>query len=146
MGTRSLTVFVDEHGKNEIAVLYRQYDGYPEGHGLELANFLNGFLIVNGMRGNEPEKFANGMECLAAQIISNFKTEPGNFYLYPADTRDCGEEFIYVVTGKVGGGPAVQTFDYEWSTDWNTKKPRLLFEGSAAEMIAWIAKTKTEEE
>lgn len=31
MGTRSLTVMKDTG--NEIAVLYRQFDGYPEGHG-----------------------------------------------------------------------------------------------------------------
>ena len=32
MGTRSLTVFSDTWEDEEIAVFYRQYDGYPEGH------------------------------------------------------------------------------------------------------------------
>ena len=47
MGTRSLTVFNDEDGK-EIAVMYRQFDGYPSGHGTELAEFLAGKKMVNG--------------------------------------------------------------------------------------------------
>ena len=39
MGTRSLTIF-SEDGGFEIGVLYRQMDGYPEGHGMELAKLL----------------------------------------------------------------------------------------------------------
>ena len=37
------------------------------------------------------------MGCLAAQIIAHFKNGIGGFYLYPAKTRDCGEEYIYTV-------------------------------------------------
>ncbi len=39
MGTRSLTILCGRDA--EIAVLYRQYDGYPEGHGRELAEILS---------------------------------------------------------------------------------------------------------
>lgn len=46
MGTRSITKFIEE-GK-EICGLYRQFDGYPEGHGKELAEFLQNMPIVNG--------------------------------------------------------------------------------------------------
>ena len=35
MGTRSLTV-IQSNGK-EFFNMYRQFDGYPEGHGMELA-------------------------------------------------------------------------------------------------------------
>lgn len=38
---------------------------------------------------------ANGMSCLAAQVIAHFKTEPGRFYVHPAGTRDVGESFVY---------------------------------------------------
>ena len=41
MGTRSLT-FVYE-GEKPIVNMYRQFDGYPSGHGAELAEFLNSF-------------------------------------------------------------------------------------------------------
>jgi hypothetical protein len=92
MGTRCLTVINDHYGK-EIAVLYRQFDGYPEGHGTELKAFLSGKRISNGIM---PGCF-NGMECLAASVVANFKTAPGGFYLYRADTRDIGEEFVYTI-------------------------------------------------
>ena len=96
MGTRSLTVFNDEGG-TEICVLYRQMDGYPTGHGTDLKGFLDGFEVVNGIGADLPEKCANGMGCLAAQVIAHFKQGIGNFYLHPAGTRDCGEEYIYTV-------------------------------------------------
>ena len=47
MGTRSLTHFVEEG--ETLATIYRQFDGYPEGHGIELLNFLRDMHIVNGM-------------------------------------------------------------------------------------------------
>jgi len=96
MGTRSLTIILDET-RNEICVLYRQYDGYPTGHGAELKEFLYGFTVVNGFGSNDPPKSANGMGCLAAQIVGHFKSGIGGFYLHQAGTRDCGEEYIYTV-------------------------------------------------
>ncbi len=103
MGTRCLTI-VEEVGGVEICVLYRQYDGYPTGHGAELKSFLEGMQLVNGLGLGDQNRMANGMDCLAAQLIAYLKTEPGGFYLYPAGTRDCGEEYIYTVyldTGKL---------------------------------------------
>ena len=97
MGTRSLTTFKEDHNNEEIVVLYRQFDGYPEGHGTDLFRFLNKMNMVNGIAGGEKRKISNGMSCLAAQMVSYFKEEPGGFYLYRADTRDVGEEYIYTI-------------------------------------------------
>ena len=97
MGTRSLTTFKEDHNNEEIVVLYRQFDGYPEGHGIDLFRFLNKMNMVNGIAGGEKRKISNGMSCLAAQMVSYFKDEPGGFYLYRADTRDVGEEYIYTI-------------------------------------------------
>ena len=97
MGTRSLTTFKEDHTDEEIVVLYRQMDGYPEGHGIDLFRFLNNMNMVNGMSPGEKRKTSNGMSCLAAQMVSYFKDEPGGFYLYRADTRDVGEEYIYTI-------------------------------------------------
>lgn len=47
MGTRSLTFMSDECG-DVLVCMYRQFDGYMSGHGVELAEFLAGFPIVNG--------------------------------------------------------------------------------------------------
>ena len=97
MGTRSLTVLNNEMDNEEIVVLYRQYDGYPEGHGIDLLNFLNNMEIVNGISNKEKRRIANGMGCLSAQVVAYFKEAPGDFYLHSAGTRDIGEEFIYTL-------------------------------------------------
>lgn len=96
MGTRSLTFVYD--GETPIINMYRQYDGYPTGHGAELAEFLAPFEMVNGIsvRADKQErKIANGMGCLAAQLVSNFKQEAGQFYLYPTSAVDCGQDYEY---------------------------------------------------
>jgi hypothetical protein len=96
MGTRSLT-FVYNHTRR-VVCMYRQFDGYPSGHGREFAEFLAGFdAVVNGLRVGETRKVANGMGCLAAQLVANFKVSSGGFYLYPTDTSDVGEEYEYHV-------------------------------------------------
>jgi hypothetical protein len=94
MGTRSLTFVYDD---NEVIInMYRQFDGYPEGHGAELAEFLTGIdAVTNGIRVGETRRTANGMGCLAAQLVANFKTEVGGFYLYPASAKDCGQDYEY---------------------------------------------------
>lgn len=94
MGTRSLTFVYDEQGE-KIINLYRQYDGYPTGHGSELAEFLNSGRVVNGLDGVGKERQFNGAGCLAAQMVAHFKTESGGFYLYPTSVEDCGQDYEY---------------------------------------------------
>jgi hypothetical protein len=100
MGTRSLTyVYVED---TPIMCMYRQFDGYPSGHGVELAEFLTQIEMGNGISG-EPELFslANGMGCLAAQMIVNFKKSPGGFYIYPVELdQACWQEYEYHVYEK----------------------------------------------
>jgi hypothetical protein len=86
MGTRCDTIMYNGADK-EIAVLYRQYDGYPDGHGKELKKFLNGKKIINGISGEDNHNF-NGMDCLAAALVAHFKKTIGGFYLNPAGSRD----------------------------------------------------------
>lgn len=94
MGTRSTTKFIDN---NEVLVTaYRQYDGYPTGHGKELAEFLSGIKRI-GWKG--PAGTANGIFCLAAQFVARFKAEPGDIYLVPAWQE---EEWNYEVTEGAG--------------------------------------------
>lgn len=95
MGTRSLTIIYDE-SHQPIINMYAQWDGYPSGHGKDLAVFLNSFeAITNGIMVGEKRKTANGIGCLAAQMIAHFKTETGSFYLYPTSTKYCGQEYEY---------------------------------------------------
>lgn len=96
MGTRSLTRVKDEAG-NIILTMYRQMDGYVEdGHGDELVSFLGGMVVTDGISIlNQPEKSANGMGCLAAQLVAHFKVGVGGFYLESVDVED--QEFNYLV-------------------------------------------------
>lgn len=97
MGTRCLT-FVYDDNSSTLVNLYRQFDGYPDGHGLELAEFLNSFVaITNGIAVGEKRKTANGMGCLAAQMIAHFKTGCGGFYLHATDETDCWQDYEYHV-------------------------------------------------
>jgi hypothetical protein len=79
--------------------MYRQFDGYPSGHGKELAEFLKPMEIVNGLRpGAAENKIANGAGCLAAQMVAHFKDEPGGIYLQSVTNRDYDSiDYIYHV-------------------------------------------------
>jgi hypothetical protein len=100
MGTRSLTIVYDER-QQPILNLYRQYDGYPSGHGAELARFLERGRLVNGLSGRDEPVF-NGMGCLAAQMVANFKQTAGGFYIHSVEERDCGQDYEYHVYPKGG--------------------------------------------
>jgi hypothetical protein len=99
MGTRALT-FVYE-GDKAIVNMYRQYDGYPSGHGLDLAQFLTRGQLVNGLSGKDTVSF-NGMGCLAAAMVANFKETPGGFYIYSVDSTECGQDYEYHVYEREG--------------------------------------------
>ena len=142
MGTRSLTyieesyetAIADEENNNEvhetkqnILCMYRQYDGYLSGHGAELAEFLQGFNIVNGIRLGTPKRTANGMGCLAAQLIAHFKDGIGNIYIHHPDDKDCGEEFTYTIY-KEDGKVRIRAYDV-WAKN-------IIFDGTPEEMLA----------
>jgi hypothetical protein len=94
MGTRSLTFVYD--GDVPVINIYRQYDGYPSGHGHELAQFLDSKTLVNGY--SDKNSFeANGMGCLAAQLIVQLKHGVGGIYIYPVSSTDCFQDYEYHV-------------------------------------------------
>jgi len=96
MGTRSLTYVYNNSGK-PILNIYRQFDGYPAGHGLELANILKNKRIVNGYSSGDKGTAFNGMECAAASILGELKKEIGGIYVYSVDETDCGQDYEYHV-------------------------------------------------
>lgn len=83
MGTRAIVTFHSEWHDKPLANIYYQFDGYIEGVGHELANFLKDKTVINGIQsGQTMEKgFANGMGCLAAQYIANQKDSIGGVYM-----------------------------------------------------------------
>lgn len=111
MGTRSLTVVKDEDG-NKIIEMYKQYDGYMEGLGQELLDFINSGTVVNGISVGETKLVFNGMSCLAAQLVSHFKEGPGGIYLHTPTTdyinkkkyyEMYGAEYYYEITNTTNG-------------------------------------------
>lgn len=135
MGTRSLTFVYD--GETPIINMYRQYDGYPTGHGAELAEFLSQFAaITNGIAVGETRRTANGMGCLAAQLVSNFKgSDPGQFYLYNPTMSDCGQDYEYHVYQDADNLLRVRIIDRGCNMFGLTMsdKNEFLFDGTVAE-------------
>ena len=104
MGTRSLTHIIETYKHNgkkkkqTLLTMYRQYDGYPSGHGADLVEFLEGGDLVNGFgMDDKGKKVFNGAGCLAAQMVAHFKKDVGGFYIQKANAKDCGEEFTYEI-------------------------------------------------
>jgi hypothetical protein len=143
MGTRSLTTFIETYTerdtgkkkKNEVVTMYRQYDGYPSGHGKELAEFLADGKVVNGY-GLDGGKQFNGIGCLAAQVVAHFKDGVGGFYLQRGN-KDSGEEYRYHVIHDYDKGTLtikVMEVGYVNKKDEYVNKTRTIFNGSPAEL------------
>ena len=103
MGTRSITRIHDEQG-NRLLAIYQQYDGYPEGVGKNLADFLKEFEVVDGIpagAATEQRRLAHGADCLAAQLVSHLKGDQvGGVYIAPLNSSELYNYDIYVK--KVG--------------------------------------------
>ena len=105
MGTRSLTRiwenWKDDNGRNHktcVVAMYRQYDGHLFSHGKELQDFLKDMQICNGISDAQNKgKWANGMGCLAAQMVAHFKEGIGGFYLM---RKSAEQEYTYDITLK----------------------------------------------
>jgi hypothetical protein len=111
MGTHSATIFYDDQDK-PICAIYRQYDGYPEGHGIDLAKLANK-RIINGYTLEQERNggYANGMGDLAAQVIAGLKNDlhhkMGGVYMTDLDDR---QEYNYHVRPN-------KLLDYKFGSD-----------------------------
>jgi hypothetical protein len=99
MGTRARVNVME--GNSILVSIYRQYDGYPSGLGRDVAAFVAGLTLVNGLSGDRSE-LANGMGCLAAQLIKSLKQEAGNVYIRDTGPESQGEEYVYTVYDRDG--------------------------------------------
>jgi len=119
MGTRSITI-VRNQNKNNILTMYKQYDGYPSGLGIELKDFIESGTIVNGIGMNDKNVF-NGISCFAAQLVAHFKDGPGGIYLehfinFNKPTKKVitdicnmfGTDYVYIIESDL----SISCFDY----------------------------------
>lgn len=162
MGTRSLTRVIEtwkdkeknKVHKSKIVCMYRQFDGYPSGHGADLVEFLTGSKVVNGLSMNDLKstKVFNGVGCLAAQLIAHFKQGAGGIYLYNPNAKDCGQEYEYELEVSFDTKEVIfRCFEVGYMSK-NRKgesvyvgKKRKIFEGKAEDFLEAVKKQKEAE-
>ena len=91
-------VSFSERPNKTIVDIYHHWDGYPEGLGVTLASYLEDMKIVNGL-GRDDENVANGLGCLAAQLIAEIKDSPGNVSIIGPEESYGYIEFEYYIWG-----------------------------------------------
>ena len=146
MGTRSLTRVIKrqsgldfaeghKHPEKACVNMYRHYDGYPKVHGIELAEFLRDFRVVNGLGSKDEAKIANGYGCLAAFMVAHFKKESGQIYLYECnDDQDSWQDYTYTVYPKDG--------EPNWISIYSNLIKECIFVGTPEDLIEKYADTK----
>ena len=144
MGTRSITRVIEtykDNGKEKkdiLVTMYRQFDGYPSGHGMELAEFIKSGKVVNGISMGDTQKVFNGAGCFAAQMISHFKgDEAGGIYLYPNNIKDAWQNYEYHVLVDFDS-KQVTLICYK-----SGKRKKQLFKGSPEKFIEFVNKEES---
>ena len=135
MGTRSTYRIIEKSLDYEtpICLVYMQYDGYPQGHPMNVANWLSKSRIVNGFNSSDEGLVFNGAGCLAARLISLLKEDRiGNCYMEPLDSRgNCGEDYMYdIVVGRDAEGQySITMIAYE-------SEESQIFSGAPSEFVS----------
>lgn len=147
MGTRSLTYFFADD--KPFCAFYRQMDGYPEGHGVELGEILAPVTLVNGYQMNMTAgEFANGPGCLAAQVIQRLKEEHGIGGIYmitpnPEDHKEGWQEYEYHVhINTVGEGFTAKYVGSIEVVSVGSDENTTIFSGGWADFLKWAKKPK----
>ncbi len=103
MGTRAIISIKEKENDKDYCTIYKQFDGYPEGLGAELLEYVTNKSVVNGFSSEHKfHKAFNGIGDFCASLVAYFKTDIGDFYIEKSDARNMGEEFIYTIIVKVG--------------------------------------------
>ena len=121
MATRGIVRFAkreegisfNEHPENVEVQIYNHYDSYPEGLGVDLAKFMCDFRVVNGLGSDLPDKIANGMGCLAAQLVVDMKDGPGSVYVESPDSLRSWIDYTYYIWVADNKGIWISIFDYD---------------------------------
>ena len=153
MGTRCTIQFssVDkDNSVNTYVTIYQQFDGYPEGVGLALAEWLKSKTMINGIgEGQWTSKYANGIDCLVAQFIRDFKHEVGDLYIdLPSSATSKFIDYHYEVEianryDLPRDGMPIDEMTIIRVTCWDMiDKP--IFAGNPSEFIRWVEELEKE--
>ena len=141
MSTRSVITFYRK--ETPYVSVYQQSDGYPDGVGKELCDWLYDKILINGISSTikDTSKYANGVGCLAAQFIRDFKDGVGYLYVTPIDYDKDWIDFNYSViidddvNLPTGGVPIRKIAKIKISLFENTDT---IFEGGIDEFYSFI--------
>jgi len=139
MSTRSLTEFQDCEVFETICTIYKHHDGYPNGYGRALAEFLKDAQIVDGVAPNElgMKKYV-GLGELIVEVIKHFSTNSLDLISVEAvGTRDIGEEWLYRITLSCDKKLTLQVFDCHKYND-KLADPFEIMRGTPAEVCTMI--------
>ena len=105
-------VSFSEQTDNIRVQIYHHYDGYPEGLGVTLANYLGPKKIVNGLPvGAGSVDVANGVGCLTASLIKHLKEAPGNVYIDYPNAERIDIDYTYYIWGTEGKDIWISIFE-----------------------------------
>lgn len=154
MGTRALVDVVADDHKAITARIYRHWDGYPSGLGLELIEYCLRGQTVNGL-GRAPalHETWNGAGCFAASLIVHLKNKPGDIYLEPVTSPDTegrwetlGAEYIYTIDpGRPVPDVRIETIERVYTEldngdiEGGPPERKHIMTGSAAELLHRMA-------
>lgn len=137
MGTRHTYRIIETYKSNSkdlgqveepICLIYGQYDGYPDGTPLRVANFLAKGKMVNGYGSGDNGLVFNGTGCMTAQLIAELKEGTGNIYVQSLNSRgNSGEDYMYDIINDFDTKSIVIV-----GYDWEGKE---FFRGSPAQYL-----------
>ena len=96
--------------EKKLVSIYNHYDGYPEGLGVILAEYLKDKKVVNGLGDREAPIF-NGLGCLAASLIAELKDGPGDIYIDDYMNPHGWIDYEYVIWGNYDKDIWISIFD-----------------------------------
>lgn len=99
MGTRSTITFyrAEEDVRVPYTTIYQQNDGYIDGVGKELCEWLSKQTMINGISDYGIPNICNGVGDLIAQYIARFKNGVGDLYVYPTGKMEDYCDYNYSV-------------------------------------------------
>lgn len=98
MSTRAL-IKIKDVNNNHLVTLYNHWDGYPEGLGARLKEYIKSGTLVNGIpvMSDKSVVLWNGFGCFTASLIAALKDGPGNLYVCPKNHDNCWQEYVYTI-------------------------------------------------
>lgn len=99
MSTRSVTYIheIDSLGQEIVCGFYRHSDGYPSGHGQDLADWLKGKKVVNGIGGDFNKSYMfNRCGTMSVQLCAHIQEISGCEMIFQKD-YDAGQDHDYHV-------------------------------------------------